>query len=174
MKTIDCELFLMWPAGAGGNFLQSLWTWGSIEDIPIDNNINLFDASPFKSVAQIDNLNDIHSVESSTLISTHNPDDFYLTNYEFKCKEAWAITINDLKTWKYVCNLKDFKRYGQPTNRGTKSQLNRYTSNVNKVANLIDNLQIIDYNEIFVNRTIFPKWSKSIEQYHKKNLMLWT
>ena len=79
---IDCKLFLLWYPGAGGNFLQSLFTWGDIKNVPCDIHNNLYDSTPLPSVAQIDNMNDIHIVESSDLISCHSPNDFYLDNYD--------------------------------------------------------------------------------------------
>ena len=170
---IDCKLFLLWYPGSGGNFLQSLFTWESIEDIPINNDLNLFDASPFKSVAQIDNMDDIHSVESAELVGCHNPLDFYLDNYEFNCKEAWAITISDLETLQYVTDIKDIKSYGGKSKKKVKQRhLDNYNEVVEKVSKKIDNLLLFDYNDIFVKRKIFKGWNESIKQYHEKNLRL--
>ena len=170
---IDCKLFLLWYPGAGGNFLQSLFTWGDIKNVPCDIHNNLYDSTPLPSVAQIDNMNDIHIVESSDLISCHSPNDFYLDNYEFKCKEAWAITISDLETLQYVTDIKDIKSYGGKSKKKVKQRhLDNYNEVVEKVSKKIDNLLLFDYNDIFVKRNIFKGWNKSIKQYHEKNLRL--
>ena len=49
MSIITGDLFLMWPTGAGGNFILSLYTWNSMDKIPInDTPNNIFDAHPFQ------------------------------------------------------------------------------------------------------------------------------
>tara|TARA_R110002074_G_scaffold35457_6_gene96869 strand:+ start:33156 stop:33680 length:525 start_codon:yes stop_codon:yes gene_type:complete len=171
--TINCKLFLLWRPGAGGNFLQSLYTWKDIENVPCEIHNNLYDSTPLPSVAQIDTMNDIHSVEGANMISAHNPSDFYLDNYNFKCEQAWAITISDLQTLQYVMDLRLKKIYGFAGKKTVKQRhLDEYNAIVDKVAKKIDNLQRFDYNDIYVNRTVFPEWDKSIIQYHEKNLKL--
>ena len=39
MSIITGDLFLMWPPGAGGNFILSLYTWNSMDKIPITDTL---------------------------------------------------------------------------------------------------------------------------------------
>lgn len=170
MKQISCDLFLMWPPGAGGNFLLSLYTWGSIENIPNKNNLNLFDSEPFPSVAQIDTLDDENKINNVKVICSHIPNDYYVENYDFKCSKAWAITIDDIDMWTYITKLANLKQGVE--NKPSINQLHRYNTLLEKMSSKIDNLQLFNYNDIFINRSIFKNWTESLKLYHEKNLTL--
>lgn len=170
MKQLHCDLFLMWPPGAGGNFLLSLYTWGSIDAIPIKNNLNLYDAQPFPSVAQIDTMEDEDKINKVEVICTHFPNDNYVNNYNFKCDNAWAVTVDEMDTWSYITKLANIKQSVQ--NTPSENQLNRYNNLIEKMRYKIDNLQLLKYNDIFVNRTVFTSWTESLKSYHEKNLQL--
>ena len=171
MNLITCELFLMWPPGAGGNFILSLYTWNSIDKIPVNNTpTNIFDAQPFPSVAQIDTLADKDVINEKNVICAHQVNDYYVENYTFDCYQAWAIIPDDLDTWGYLVKLANLKQ-----NENVKikeSHMQRYLNNVNKMSAKIDNLQRFNYNDIFKERTVFTEWNDSIKQYHEKNVEL--
>ena len=171
MNLITCDLFLMWPPGAGGNFILSLYTWNSIDKIPVNNTpTNIFDAQPFPSVAQIDTLADKDVINEKNVICAHQVNDYYVDNYNFDFYKAWAIIPDNFETWAYLVKLANLKQ-----NENVKikeSHMQRYLNNVNKMSAKIDNLQRFNYNDIFKERTVFTEWNDSIKQYHEKNVEL--
>lgn len=179
MSIITGDLFLMWPPGAGGNFILSLYTWNSMEKIPVNNSpINIFDAQPFPSVAQIDTLADKDIINEKKVICAHQVNDYYIDNFDFDFYKAWAIVPDDFETWTYMVKLANIKQMADSGNDRNKplepkeSRMQKYLDKVSKMAQKIDNLQKFNYNEVFVKRTVFPEWESSIKQYHEKNLKL--
>ena len=171
MSIITGDLFLMWPPGAGGNFILSLYTWNSMEKIPVNKSpINIFDAQPFPSVAQIDTLADKDVINEKNVICAHRPNDYYIDNFDFDFYKAWAIVPDDFETWTHMVKLANLKQSGNVEPK--ESSMQKYLDKVSKMAQKIDNLQKFNYNEVFVKRTVFPEWESSIKQYHEKNLKL--
>ena len=171
MSIITGDLFLMWPPGAGGNFILSLYTWNSIDKIPVnDTPTNIFDAQPFPSVAQIDTLADKDVINEKSVICGHRPNDYYIDNFDFDFYKAWAIMPDDFETWTYMVKLANLKQNENVEPK--ESSMQKYLDKVSKLSQKIDNLQKFNYNEVFVKRTVFPEWESSIKQYHEKNLKL--
>jgi len=171
MNTITGDLFLMWPPGAGGNFILSLYTWNSIDKIPVNKTpVNTFDAQPFPSVAQIDTLADKDIINEKSVICAHQVNDYYIDNFNFDFDKAWTILPDDFETWTYMVKLANLKQ--DENVQPKESSMQKYLDKVSKLSQKIDNLQKFNYNEVFVKRTVFPEWESSIKQYHEKNLEL--
>ena len=171
MNTITGDLFLMWPPGAGGNFILSLYTWGNIDKIPVNNTpTNIFDAQPFPSVAQIDTLADKDILDDKYVICAHQVNEYYIENFNFDFYKAWTIIPDDFNTWTYMLKLANLKQNENIESK--ESRMKKYLDKVQIMSQKIDNLEKFTYNDIFVKRTVFPEWETSIKQYHEKNLEL--
>jgi len=171
MNTITGDLFLMWPPGAGGNFILSLYTWNSIDKIPVNKTpVNTFDAQPFPSVAQIDTLADKDIINEKSVICAHQVNDYYIDNFNFDFDKAWTILPDDFETWTYMVKLANLKQ--DENVQPKESSMQKYLDKVKIMEQKIDNLKKFTYNDVFVKRTVFPEWESSIKQYHEKNLEL--
>jgi len=171
MNTITGDLFLMWPPGAGGNFILSLYTWNSIDKIPVNKTpVNIFDAQPFPSVAQIDTLADKDIINEKSVICAHQVNDYYIDNFNFDFDRAWTILPDDFETWTYMVKLANLKQ--DENVQPKESSMQKYLDKVKIMEQKIDNLKKFTYNDVFVKRTVFPEWETSIKQYHEKNLEL--